>query len=118
MCIIVYIYLSTVSMSQECSAILFPTQAVQVLKTCAAGAWPVASRLIHVMTQSAMQPNQICLTSASNTFKVGSGTWRGIVQQQQSQYMMLQHKMNHFWGDLRRCKKVMVKLEQLEASRF
>jgi hypothetical protein len=66
------------------------------------------------MTQSAMQPNQICLTSAS-TFKVG-GTWRDIVQlQQQSQYIMLQHKMNHFWGDLRRCKKVMVKLE---ASRF
>lgn len=49
-----------------------------VLKTCAAGAWPVASRLIHVMTQSAMQPNQICLTSAS-TFK-DPAVWQSALQ--------------------------------------
>eukprot|EP00435_Cladocopium_sp_Y103_P073320 s205_g43.t1 len=50
-----------------------------VLKTCAAGAWPAASRLIHVMTQSAMQPNQICLTSASNTFK-DPAVWQSALQ--------------------------------------
>lgn len=40
-----------------------------VLSTCSSGAWQAASHVLHEMAQKAIEPNQICLTSACNAFK-------------------------------------------------
>eukprot|EP00438_Fugacium_kawagutii_P032455 Skav205434 [mRNA] locus=scaffold2500:137617:139281:+ [translate_table: standard] len=61
--------LKLLQVTMGCQLRLTCTSFGSVLGTCSSGAWQAASHVLHEMAKNAMEPNQICLTSACNAFK-------------------------------------------------